>query len=110
MPPPADAEPEEGSRPVSDPDAVRKQWARRITERYDGWPERPGPEAASGEVDPRTAAPDQAGRTASGWVRGVAPDEVDKLDLALTMRQHTGETARALRAERAYWGLDPEDD
>jgi hypothetical protein len=43
-------------------------------------------------------------------VRGVAPDEVDKLDLALTMRQHTGETARALRAERAYWGLDPEDD
>lgn len=81
---------------MPDPAAVRRTWARRIIDEYTGWPAWPIPQA-------------QAGRTASGWAWGVAPDEVEGLDLQLVLRQHTGETARVLRNERAYWGLDPDD-
>jgi hypothetical protein len=63
---------------MPDPAAVRKEWARRIVAEYEGW----------------------ARRVARVEVEGLAPQ--------LRLREQTGETARALQAERAYWGLDPE--
>lgn len=99
---------------MSDPDAVRTEWARRATDEYDGWPGWASPDAAAGprtdepagHAEQSTTADAPTGRTASGWSWGVAPDELEDVDLQLALRQHTGETARALREERAYWGLD----
>lgn len=83
---------------MADAEAVRREWARRVTDQYEGWPD--------------WAAPDAAGsRTGSGWSWGVPEEDLADLDLRLAFRQHTGDTARALREERAYWGLDrPTDD
>ena len=95
---------------MSDPDEVRRRWARRVTEEYDGWPDWPAPDAATEPArQGQDADPDApAGRTASGWSWDVPTDELHDLDARLALRQNTGETARALRRERAYWGLDAE--
>lgn len=103
---------------MSDPEAVRRSWARTVAEEYDGWPDWPAPDAAAG---PRTGEPAadasspasaerHGGRTDSGWSWGMAPEELSGVDVQLTLRQHTGETARALQEERAYWGLDLPDE
>jgi hypothetical protein len=63
---------------MTDPAEVRKQWARRIAADYEG------------------------------WTRRIARVEVEGLAPQLRLREQTGDTARALRAERTYWGLDPE--
>lgn len=102
---------------MTDPDEVRKAWARRVTEEYEGWPAWPTPDApddpsareSTGAAAVRTPADPPAGRTASGWAWGDAEGELDDVDPRLALRQHTGETARALREERAYWGLDSTD-
>jgi hypothetical protein len=105
---------------MPDPEAVRKEWARRAA--YDGWPDRPTPDAGRRAVPEvpgdgedaqdaeRTTAPDAgSGRTSTGWSWGVPEAEVEDVDERLWIAQRTGETARALRAERAYWGLGCED-
>lgn len=97
---------------MADPEALRRDWARRVAHEYDGWPDWAAPDAASGarsgkpatDADPGGAA--QGVRTPSGWSWGIPSDELGDVDAQLTLAQHSGETARALRAERAYWGLD----
>lgn len=90
---------------MADPDALRKEWARRVTAAYDGWPGWPAPDATAGLP---TDAP--AGATASGWSWGVPADELADVDVQLTLKRHTAETARVLGEERAYWGLDEKGD
>lgn len=96
----------------SDPETVRKNWARRVTDEYDGWPSWAAPDAPAGPrtgepvTDAATGADAEGGRTASGWSWDVPSDDLEGVDLQLMLRQHTGQTAQALRDERAYWGLD----
>jgi hypothetical protein len=107
---------------MPDPEAARGEWARRAAESYDGWPEWPAPDAEPGAVPEdagggadaedadRRMAPDAAtGRTASGWSWGLPEAELEDVDRRLWARERSGDTARALRAERAYWGLGSED-
>lgn len=103
---------------MPDPDEVRGRWARRVAEEYDGWPAWPAPDAAADARDREPvedaapgAAPDESAvRAGSGWSWGVPAADLQDLDAQLVLRQNTGETARALRRERAYWGLDAPDE
>jgi hypothetical protein len=70
----------------------------------------PMPEAAGGEDADRRTAPDAAtGRSSSGWSWGIPEAQLEDVDRRLRARERTGDTARALHAERAYWGLGSED-
>jgi hypothetical protein len=106
---------------VPDPEAVRKEWARRVDEAYSGWPEWLTPGAGSrglpwgppvdegaGDDEHGTAADVPAGTTAAGFSWDIPPDELEDVDRRLWLRQRTARIARALRAERGYWGLTPE--
>ena len=114
------AEPLEGSALVSDPEAVRRDWARRVVEAYDGWPQWLAPGVAPQALPWLAEGTDSAGdgaaadeptrRSTSGWSWGIPPDQLDDLDRRLGLAQRTGATARALQNERRYWGLESEDD
>ncbi len=74
-------------------EAVRREWARRVAEAYDGWP---------------TWVPSDG--TSPGWFWGIPQAELEDVDRRLRQEQQTGETARALRDERSFWGLESEGD
>ncbi len=103
---------------MSDSEATRHEWTRRVAAAYDGWPEwlTPGtvpdvlPRAPEGEDSARdagrgTAADVPIGDITSGWSWGLTQAEVERVDRRLVWEQRTGRTARAVREERTYWGL-----
>jgi hypothetical protein len=117
------AETLEGSALVSDPEAARKEWARRAIEAYDGWPQWltpgetphalpwvPGGIENAGDAGRTTAADEPSSHTSSGWSWGMTQAELEEVDRRLRLTQRRGETARAIRAERTYWGFESEDD
>lgn len=105
---------------MSDAEATRREWARRVTEAYEGWPrwltpgaplpEDPGAGERARVAKTRTPADAPAGHPSSGWSWGLMPAEVEDVDRQLGLERRRGEAARAIRAERAYWGLGREDD
>jgi hypothetical protein len=110
----------EGSAHMSDPETVRKDWARRVVEAYDGWPQWLAPGAAPQALPWAAEGTDSAGdgaaadeptsHSSSGWSWGIPADQMENLDRRLERAQWTGATARALRNERRYWGLESGDD